>query len=68
MPSGPVTCKAWIEMIHRYLAMAVGVLILVMAVASWARAPARCRSRPGGPTLTLVWVCVQGAVRRVTVT
>jgi cytochrome c oxidase assembly protein subunit 15 len=33
MPSGPVTwSKAWIEMIHRYLAMTVGVLILVMAV------------------------------------
>jgi heme a synthase len=34
-PGGPVTwSKAWIEMIHRYLAMTVGVLILVMA-ASW---------------------------------
>src|SRR5471032_2846163 len=29
MPSGPVTLsKAWIEMIHRYLAMAIGVLII----------------------------------------
>jgi cytochrome c oxidase assembly protein subunit 15 len=37
MPSGPVTeSKAWIEMIHRYLAMVVGALCLVMAVASWA--------------------------------
>ena len=49
LPSGPVTVsKAWIEMIHRYLAMTVGVLILVMAAVSWARAPARCRIRPGG--------------------
>src|SRR6185503_423785 len=32
MPTGPVThVKAWIEMIHRYLATAVGVLILVLA-------------------------------------
>jgi cytochrome c oxidase assembly protein subunit 15 len=29
MPHGPVTLqKAWIEMIHRYLAMSVGVLII----------------------------------------
>ena len=36
MPTGPVTRgKAWIEMIHRYLATGVGVLILVIAVSSW---------------------------------
>ena len=36
MPDGPVThTKAWIEMIHRYLAMTVGVLILTLAVFSW---------------------------------
>ena len=36
MPTGPVTRnKAWIEMVHRYLATGVGVLILVLAVASW---------------------------------
>ena len=30
-PTGPVTvAKAWIEMIHRYLAMAIGVLIVAM--------------------------------------
>ncbi len=35
MPTGPVTHpKAWIEMIHRYLATGVGVLILTLAVAS----------------------------------
>ena len=33
MPTGPVTHnKAWIEMIHRYLAMSVGCLILVLAL------------------------------------
>ena len=36
MPTGPVThSKAWVEMIHRYLATAVGVLILVLASVSW---------------------------------
>jgi heme a synthase len=35
-PNGPVTLrKAWIEMIHRYLAMMVGALILVLALATW---------------------------------
>ena len=36
MPTGPVTFpKAWIEMIHRYLATGVGVLILTLAITSW---------------------------------
>ena len=36
MPTGPVTHgKAWVEMIHRYLATAVGVLIIALAVATW---------------------------------
>src|SRR5213596_3630315 len=36
MPTGPVTHgKAWVEMVHRYLATGVGVLIVVLAVASW---------------------------------
>jgi heme a synthase len=36
LPNGPVThSKAWIEMIHRYLAMMVGALILVLALATW---------------------------------
>jgi cytochrome c oxidase assembly protein subunit 15 len=49
MPSGPVTwSKAWIEMIHRYLAMTVGALILVIAVASWRRAPPPAAFAPGG--------------------
>ena len=35
-PSGPVTHgKAWIEMVHRYLATTVGFLIVVLAVATW---------------------------------
>jgi cytochrome c oxidase assembly protein subunit 15 len=65
MPTGPVTLsKAWIEMIHRYLAMTVGVLILTLAVFSWKRD----RTLWAWPTLTLVWVCVQGAFGALTVT
>lgn len=36
MPDGPVThFKAWVEMIHRYLAMAVGVLIVAQMMVAW---------------------------------
>ena len=73
LPSGPVTHgKAWVEMVHRYLATGVGVLILVLTVVSW-----RTRFKSGGtavdtgvwwPIATLVWVCVQGAFGALTVT
>ena len=72
MPSGPVTVgKAWIEMIHRYLATGVGVLILVLAVTSWLGKTQEGSSRmisPWWPTLTLFWVCMQGAFGALTVT
>ena len=72
MPTGPVTHqKAWIEMIHRYAASAVGVLILVLAVMSWVHRQQlhrRLRISPWWPTLTLVWVCLQGAFGALTVT
>ncbi len=70
MPTGPVTHgKAWVEMIHRYLATAVGVLILTLAVASWSRAFQRqADAKPAWPTLTLLWVCMQGAFGAWTVT
>jgi cytochrome c oxidase assembly protein subunit 15 len=72
MPSGPVTHgKAWVEMVHRYLATGVGVLILTLTVMSWrARrraGPAVCVN-PWWPTLTLLWVCLQGAFGALTVT
>ena len=36
MPTGPVThSKAWIEMLHRYLATSVGALILTLTANSW---------------------------------
>ena len=73
MPTGPVTHgKAWVEMVHRYLATSVGVLILALTVASWLP---RWRQRVAGlsinpwwPTVTLVWVCLQGAFGALTVT
>jgi heme a synthase len=68
MPTGPVTfTKAWIEMIHRYLAMTVGALILVVAVASWRQRPDLPFS-PALPLFTLVWVLVQGLFGKYTVT
>jgi heme a synthase len=68
MPTGPVTHqKAWIEMIHRYLASGVGVLILVLAISSWME-PKRIAVNPWWPTATLVWVCIQGAFGALTVT
>jgi heme a synthase len=68
MPTGPVTHKkAWIEMIHRYLASGVGVLILVLAAFSW-RARAAIALSPWWATATLVWVCIQGAFGALTVT
>ncbi len=70
MPNGPVThTKAWIEMVHRYMAMAVGGLILTLAAFAWWR-----KLRGDGvsdvtlPTFTLLWVCLQGAFGALTVT
>ena len=68
MPNGPVTWnKAWIEMIHRYLAMTVGALILVTAAVSWLERR-RLPHSPWWPTFTLAWVIVQGLFGRYTVT
>ena len=70
LPSGPVTHgKAWVEMIHRYLATGVGALITVMAVMSWLEARKRSPiASPWWATATLVWVCMQGAFGALTVT
>ena len=69
MPTGPVTTqKAWIEMIHRYLATGVGVLITVLAVASWRARPLNASRQHWWATATLVWVCIQGAFGALTVT
>ena len=68
MPTGPVTHpKAWIEMIHRYLATGVGVLILTLAVTSWLERR-RIQISLWWPMVTLAWVCLQGAFGALTVT
>ena len=68
MPTGPVTfSKAWIEMVHRYLATAVGALITVLAVASWIQRR-RISVHWVWPVVTLAWVCLQGAFGALTVT
>ncbi len=71
MPDGPVThSKAWIEMVHRYMATGVGVLIIVLTLWTlkvWRRQPAQA-VHPLWPALTLVWVCLQGAFGALTVT
>jgi len=68
LPSGPVTVtKAWIEMIHRYLAMAVGALIVALNVVLW-RARAALGRAPLWAAAALVWVIVQGLFGKYTVT
>lgn len=68
MPTGPVThSKAWVEMIHRYLATGVGVLILVLASVSWVERK-RLAVSHWWPLVTLLWVCLQGAFGALTVT
>lgn len=69
MPTGPVThSKAWIEMVHRYLATGVGVLILTLAGMTWWLRRQSREVSPWLPSLTLVWVCLQGAFGALTVT
>ncbi|MBV8618590.1 MAG: COX15/CtaA family protein [Curvibacter sp.] len=75
MPTGPVSHgKAWVEMVHRYLATAVGGLIVVGLVWSvalrWRHGLNRAEAGDGvlWPALTLVWVCLQGAFGALTVT
>jgi heme a synthase len=68
MPSGPVTqAKAWIEMLHRYLATGVGVLIVALLVIAWMRR-ATTRQPVWPAALLLLLVCVQGAFGAWTVT
>lgn len=68
-PDRPVeTHKAWKEMIHRYAASALGLLILVLAYMAWKR-----HYRQGGQDhllagFTLAWVIFQGLLGMWTVT
>jgi cytochrome c oxidase assembly protein subunit 15 len=68
LPDGPVTYgKAWIEMLHRYLATAAGAFITGLMLLAW-----RMRNRgglsPWWATATFFWVCAQGAFGALTVT
>lgn len=69
LPSGPVTMtKAWIEMLHRYFAMAVGVLIIVLTALAWRRWRSDRSHSPALATSIFVAVCLQGAFGAWTVT
>jgi cytochrome c oxidase assembly protein subunit 15 len=71
MPTGPVTVvKAWIEMIHRYLAMGIGVLIVALMATAWRQwnRTRRAEYAPALPTMLFVFVLVQGAFGAWTVT
>jgi cytochrome c oxidase assembly protein subunit 15 len=71
LPTGPVSMvKAWIEMIHRYFAMAIGVLIIAQTASAWI---ARIKRRalhvsPWWPTSLLLLIVVQGIFGAWTVT
>jgi cytochrome c oxidase assembly protein subunit 15 len=68
MPGGPVTFKkAWIEMTHRYLAMCVGMLIVVQMLVAWWRR-AKLKHSPWLATGLFFFVCLQGAFGAWTVT
>ena len=68
MPEGPVThFKAWIEMIHRYLAMTVGVLIVTQMIIAWVKRK-QFSGAPAYATLLFFFVCLQGAFGAWTVT
>ncbi len=73
MPDGPVTVmKAWIEMIHRYLAMGIGVLIIAVLVLSWRfwlrSGKTQSQFSPWFPLALFFFVCLQGAFGAWTVT
>lgn len=79
LPTGPVThAKAWIEMLHRYLATVVGALIVWLTALAWHDWwLQRGLTKPGGvvsadspwlTSFTLFWVCLQGAFGALTVT
>jgi cytochrome c oxidase assembly protein subunit 15 len=65
---GPVSMgKAWREMIHRYVASALGLLILGIAAAAWTMR-ARLRQSPILPTALVGVVIFQGLLGMWTVT
>lgn len=68
MPHGPVSLtKAWKEMIHRYFASGLGLLVLVLSVLA-VRQRERLRQSPALAVVTFFVVCFQGALGAWTVT
>jgi cytochrome c oxidase assembly protein subunit 15 len=67
-PQGPVTMfKAWVEMIHRYFAMALGTLIIAQLI--WAMLDRkRLKISLLWPLSLLALICLQGAFGAWTVT
>ncbi|TAL99930.1 MAG: heme A synthase [Paraburkholderia sp.] len=71
MPTGPVSLsKAWIEMIHRYFAMSIGVLIIAQTAIAWRARIKRLplSVSPWWPTALLGLILVQGIFGAWTVT
>jgi cytochrome c oxidase assembly protein subunit 15 len=69
MPTGPVTVmKAWIEMIHRYLAMTLGALILIQVGIALSKLKTLGKAPFIGSLGLLLMVCIQGAFGAWTVT
>lgn len=67
-PHGPVSlAKAWKEMVHRYFASALGLLILAIALLA-VRQRQVLRQSPALPVATFFVVCFQGALGAWTVT
>ena len=67
-PGGPVSLpKAWKEMIHRYLAASLGLLIVVIAVISW-KLRREAGSAPGVASALVGVVIFQGLLGKWTVT
>ncbi len=65
---GPVSMgKAWREMVHRYIATFLGLLIVVIAVLAWVRR-ADLRESPLLPTVLVGVVVLQGLFGKWTVT
>jgi len=69
LPTGPVTVmKAWIEMIHRYLAMTLGALILVQLGIAWSKVRTLGMTPVFASLGLLLLVLIQGAFGAWTVT
>jgi cytochrome c oxidase assembly protein subunit 15 len=67
-PGQPLdSAKAWKEMLHRYFAGTLGLLILALCLLAW-RPAIRCHQSPALPTLLLVIVGLQAALGMWTVT